>query len=148
MELTLYRTYFPHGTNGDIFYNDELICHSIELPNVKERNQISCIPEGKYELLKRFTPKYGWHILAMGIDGRPFIPIHPANFALQELNGAIAPVTRLIGPGEGMQSKSATEKLNQLVFEAISKGEVVYLLITKKENEHSRENDSSNAKVL
>ena len=63
MELELIRTYYTEGTNGKIFLcNSEaagqevkarLMMYSIELPWKDNRAGVSCIPEGRYELVKR-----------------------------------------------------------------------------------------------
>ena len=55
--------------------------------------------------------------------------MHPANNALLELNGCIAPVTRLSGPGLGLQSRQALNKLKGLVFKAIDRKEEVFLIV-------------------
>jgi hypothetical protein len=93
MELELKRAYFPKGTNGGIFFNDKFICFTIELPWKDNLRNISCIPEGRYRLGKRFTPNRGWHLLVNEVPGRSGILFHAANNALKELRGCIAPVT-------------------------------------------------------
>jgi hypothetical protein len=87
MELELIRTYYPTATNGKIFYQDRLMMYSIELPWKDNHTRVSCIPEGKYELIKRWTPKFGRHLQIMDVPGREYILIHPANEALRELKG-------------------------------------------------------------
>ena len=101
MQLELVRTYYPEGTNGEIFFNGRLMMYSIELPWKENRAGVSCIPEGNYELLKRYSPKFGRHLEVMNVPQRKYILIHPANNALQELKGCIAPVWLLTGAGKG-----------------------------------------------
>ncbi|WP_317195978.1 DUF5675 family protein [Dawidia soli] len=55
--------------------------------------------------------------------------IHPANYAIEELRGCIAPVTTLTGPGRGIHSRSATERLQATVLAAFERKEEVYLTI-------------------
>ena len=93
MELELIRTYYPAATNGKIFYQERLITYAIELPWKDNHTRVSCIPEGKYELIKRWTPKFGRHLQIMDVPGREYVLIHPANEALRELKGCIAPVS-------------------------------------------------------
>lgn len=130
MELELLRTYYPDGTNGEIRHVGIWICHTIELPWLQNRRNVSCIPEGRYALRKRVTPKHGLHLLVVDVPGRSGILIHPANYAKTELRGCIAPVHAVTGPGSGRQSRLANERLKDLVLEALEKGEKVYLTIS------------------
>lgn len=92
---------------------------------------VSCIPEGRYELVKRYTDKRGWHLLVKNVPNRSGILFHPANDALKELKGCIAPVSKVVGPGKGIESKIADSRLKTLVFESMDKGESVFLIIQK-----------------
>ena len=130
MELELVRTYGPQGTNGELYYQ---ICKTIELPWLQNQRSISCIPEGRYELKKRFTKKHNLHLLVVDVTGRDGILVHPANDALSELRGCIAPVTTHTGSGKGSQSKLADEKLKLLVLEALTRKEKVFITIKSKE---------------
>src|SRR5947209_2359030 len=115
MELELVRTYYPEGTNGIVYINGSLQCYTIELPWLNNQHQISCIPEGRYELKKRYSIKFGNHLLVEHVPGRDDILMHPANDALHELKGCIAPVSILTGQGKGIQSKIALEALLHLI---------------------------------
>lgn len=70
MELLLNRAYFKEGTNGTLFSTrGNFLCHTIELPWKQNQRSISCIPEGKYEILPRFSKKFKHHfILKMWIS--------------------------------------------------------------------------------
>ncbi|MFN5415433.1 MAG: DUF5675 family protein [Flavobacteriia bacterium] len=129
MELVLVRKYDTSGTNGSIFIDNECICHSIELPWKTNQKRISCVPEGRYELVKRYSAKFKWHLMLMNVPERAYILIHPANNALKELKGCIAPVTVLAGAGKGYASVSAMNKLCAIVFPVMEKKEKVYLNI-------------------
>jgi hypothetical protein len=129
MELILKRAYFSDGTNGALFYDEQFICFTIERPWKGNRRRISCIPEGRYHLGKRFTEKRGWHLVVDAVPGRSFILFHPANDALKELEGCIAPVTSLTGVGIGASSRRANERLKKVVFEAMLNDENTVLTI-------------------
>ncbi len=133
MELILKRTYYPDGTNGELYYGDHLLGYIIELPWLQNQRNISCIPEGTYPLAKRETEKRGKHIIVLNVPGRSGILIHPANDALKELKGCLAPVSRLTGPGKGLESRYATFQVERLVFEALNVKEEVFITIKKKE---------------
>ena len=132
MELLLVRDYFLNGCNGQLYYGNQCICATIELPWNDNQVQVSCIPEGRYPIEKRYSRKFGWHLWVKGVEGRTLILIHPANDALQELQGCIAPVSRLTGPGRGSESRVAMHQLKQLVYRSLSKRIPVYLTIKKR----------------
>ncbi|MFD2891399.1 DUF5675 family protein [Flavobacterium chuncheonense] len=129
MVLWLTRTYFPDGTNGKLECEGKLICHTIELPWQQNAKRVSCIPEGKYFIQKRYSSKYQWHLEVMDVANRSLILFHPANHALRELQGCIAPVTKLSGPGLGLYSRKAFEKLKRAVYKALDQEESVVLIV-------------------
>jgi hypothetical protein len=132
MELQLLRSYYPEGTNGEIWCGKRIICHTIELPWLDNHRVISCIPEGRYKLRKRFNEKFQWHVWLENVPGRQWILIHPANNVKAELRGCIAPVFKLDGIGIGSQSREAVKKLNSLMFAPLDKGEDMFLTISLK----------------
>ena len=129
MELELIRTYFPDGTNGEIRFNNSKLCNSIELPWLNNKPQVSCIPEGKYELMIRFSHRFQWHLQLKKVVNRDLVLIHPANDAMKELRGCIAPVSFLEGPGRGAKSRIAFENLLGLVFTVLDQHKQVFLTI-------------------
>ena len=129
MYLFLTRTYFPEGCNGKLECEGKLICYTIELPWKNNETKVSCIPDGKYFIRKRYSRKFQWHLEVIDVKNRKFILFHPANNALKELNGCIAPVTKISGPGIGLQSRLAFAKLKGLVYRALDSTETVLLII-------------------
>ena len=135
MELELIRSYFPNGTNGEFLFNDKRVCSSIELPWHDNKHQISCIPEGRYELTKRYSQRFGNHLLVNNVVNRDYILIHVFNNALKESRGCIAPVTLCIAEGKGNNSRLALKKLLALTEVEFQKGNKVYLTIKSKAHE-------------
>jgi hypothetical protein len=133
--LELVRSYYPSGTNGDIYAGGALVCHSIELPWKDNRHQVSCIPEGSYAIGRRFSPRFGWHLEVKGVAKRSGILIHPANDALHELKGCIAPVSQLSGAGKGERSRLAMEKLCALLFPVLENKTTVMITIQSENYE-------------
>jgi hypothetical protein len=129
MVLILSRTYFPDGTNGKLECEGKLICKTIELPWKMNETKVSCISEGKYFIEKRYSKKFQWHLEVLDVKNRSLILFHPANNALQELNGCIAPVTKLSGSGLGLMSRKAFTKLKSLVYPILEKNESIELII-------------------
>lgn len=130
MVINLTRNYFPEGTNGQLECEGKFICYTIELPWKKNEKRVSCIPEGKYFIRKRYSQKFKWHLEVVDVQNRSLILFHPANNALKELNGCISPVTKLSGPGLGLMSRKAFEKLKTNVNPILERQESVQLLIT------------------
>lgn len=135
MELELLRTYLPNGTNGAISRNGKPICYSIELPWRNNVPEVSCIPEGRYTLEKTHTEKFGWHLHLLGVKGRGLVMIHPANDALKELKGCIAPVSILCAEGKGLRSRIALEDLLAIVFPVLEDDQQVFLTIKSIQHE-------------
>ena len=129
MIIVLNRTYFPNGTNGKLESKGKSICNTIELPWRENAKRVSCIPEGKYFIRKRYSQKFKWHLEIVGVENRSLILFHPANNALLELNGCIAPVTKLSGLGLGLMSRKAFAKLKDLIYQALNRKESVILII-------------------
>ncbi|WP_245586340.1 DUF5675 family protein [Olivibacter sitiensis] len=131
----LLRTYGDRGTNGEIWIGDDLVCYAIELPWRENVRNISCIPEGTYPLAKRYSKRFGWHILVRDVPMRSAILFHPANNAEKELRGCIAPVSELTGEGKGIRSRVAFEKLKGAIYATLDQGQEVVLVIERKEKE-------------
>lgn len=129
MELLLQRSYFKEGTNGTLFVNGKFFCFTIELPWRDNKRNISCIPEGVYEIQPRFSKKFQHHLIVKNIKGRSYILFHPANYANKELLGCIAPVTYLSGIGKGTYSRNAMQKLLSKVYQAKDRKEKIELII-------------------
>jgi hypothetical protein len=134
MVLFLTRTYFPDGTNGTLVCEGRFLCSTIELPWKQNEARVSCIPEGKYFIRKRYSAKFKWHMEVVDVKNRSLILFHPANNALRELNGCIAPVTKLSGPGLGLMSRKAFSKLKDLVYKALDRKECVALIVCSLES--------------
>ncbi len=54
---------------------------------------ISCIPVGKYIMVKRYSDAYGWHFHIKDVDGRTMILIHAGNL-YTNTEGCIVPGKR------------------------------------------------------
>jgi hypothetical protein len=103
--------------------------YSIGLPWKDNHARVSCIPEGSYALVKRWSPKFNRHLQVMDVPQRKDILIHPANDALQELKGCIAPVSLISGAGKGLRSRPAVDALVSLVYGALDLHDRVLLNI-------------------
>ena len=87
MSRSLLIERYDHGTkqtlgrlfvmeNSQPLYN----CHTLELPWKNNAFQISCIPEGTYKVVKRFSAKFKNHFHLTNVPGRTYILIHSGNY--------------------------------------------------------------------
>lgn len=81
-EATLYRyDSGDEGTFGVIVYGNEWL-YTLELPWRDNRPDVSCIPAGEYNVVRRYSPSFKrvtyW---IQDVEGRSYILIHGANFA-------------------------------------------------------------------
>ena len=116
-EIILERfCYHPNATlgvirlEGDIFY-------TVERPWLDNKPNVSCIPEGEYEMSWRTSPRFGetWHI--KDVPDRTHILIHVANFS-KDVQGCIGLGCELMGDTVAVsQSKAAVA-----LFEYLTEG--------------------------
>jgi len=69
------------GTFGILVFNDEYL-HTAELPWKGNKPNISCIPEGTYQVSMRVSPKYG-QCFIVAVEGRSYILFHNGELGLE-----------------------------------------------------------------
>jgi hypothetical protein len=58
----------------------------LELPDLGNAVNVSCVPEGLHPVKKRFSPSKGYEVIEyVNIEGRTYIQIHIGNFTYQIL---------------------------------------------------------------
>lgn len=129
MKPELIRTYHPNGVNGELLIDGIKVCNTIELPWKENRTRVSCIPEGEYELSKRYSLRFGWHLQLNKVPNRDLILLHAYNDAIKESKGCIAPVSVLTGEGKGLRSRQALDLVLSAVYPEIEKGNKIFLTI-------------------
>lgn len=86
-QVTLKRQYEDSCTLGTMYLDGNEICKTLENPWRDNKENISCIPEGKYKCVKDNTGKYKyWKVL--NVPNRSLIEIHNGNFQ-DETEGCI-----------------------------------------------------------
>lgn len=58
-------------------------CFTLELPDLGNQKNISCIPAGEYSYVKRLSPSLGWVIHLLDVSGRTWVYIHAGNYTSQ-----------------------------------------------------------------
>ena len=90
MTPIIVRTYNKKITTGNWMHDDELICHTLELPWQGNERRISCIPEGFYNVIKQKasnTRPYDFFRIT-NVQGRSGILIHKITY-VKDLLGCI-----------------------------------------------------------
>ena len=94
-------------------------CRTLELPDLGNKNRISCIPEGEYEIVKRNSAKYGDHFHILDVPNRSYILIHSANYVRQLLGCIAVGLSHTDIDGDGLRdvtrSKSTMKDLNRIL---------------------------------
>lgn len=86
-QVVLKRQYEESCTLGTMYLDGEEVCKTLERPWVDNKENISCIPEGKYECIRDNTGKFRyWKVL--NVPNRSLIEIHNGNFQ-DETRGCI-----------------------------------------------------------
>lgn len=86
MRATICREYYKKQTHGTLTVYDEdtgeevFKCRTLELPDLNNAANVSCIPEGYYDVVPRQSPKYSNHFHVLDVPNRSYILIHPANY--------------------------------------------------------------------
>lgn len=87
MSLRLLIERYDHGkkqTLGRLFVLDGkrvvYTCHTLELPWKNNQFQVSCVPEGVYQVVRRTSAKFKNHFHLTNVPGRTYILIHAGNY--------------------------------------------------------------------
>lgn len=94
--VTLERiAHLDYGTLGQLRIGD-FACWTLELPWRDNEPNVSCIPEGTYEVAPDLEGRWTGYPELQDVPGRTEIIIHPAN-EVGEIQGCIAPgMTRFL----------------------------------------------------
>lgn len=95
MNLTLKRL-SDNGiqTLGILTLPNGRVLNTLELAWKKNQKKVSCIPVGKYNVIKRHSKKYGFHFHILDVPNRSYILVHHSNFHF-DLLGCVAVGTGL-----------------------------------------------------
>lgn len=84
MKIVISRSYGKNETLGSLYvfdgYKVPFHCFTIELPDLNNQHQFSCIPEGIYDCEKCSTEKHPNSFLVKNVPGRDGIMIHIGNY--------------------------------------------------------------------
>lgn len=123
MKVVISRQYKSCETQGGLFifegYNLIFRCVTLELAENGNQKNVSCIPEGEYQVTKETNEKRGDHFRVHNVPDRDGILIHRGNF-LRDTHGCIIPGESFIDIDEDLiidvnESTRTIEKLYKLL---------------------------------
>ena len=123
MELVRFAS-FKDRTIGRLTYNDEHF-FTVERPWLDNKQNISCIPTGFYELVRVDSPKFGpdtWEVA--NVTGRSSILIHVANTPADVI-GCIGLGMGLFPQLQGVSSSKAAIENFYLMTAGLEKEEII-----------------------
>mgnify|MGYP003646234655 FL=1 len=130
--LLIRDTFSKNSVIGELFLNGERICDTLENPWLDNQRNISCIPEGVYDVRLRLpresaTRDY-MHLLVKDVPNRDYILLHIGNTA-KDTSGCI-----LVGLGTKQDVvHNSTLAMDLLIKEIIHLGaENINLIIKNK----------------
>ncbi len=105
MQLTILRKYDLEGATGRLLVDGKEFCKTLERPNFNNqsdnpntpKNDSSCIPEGVYRIVKRFSEHLGNHLHILDVPKRELILIHSGN-CIDDILGCALVGDKIDGP--------------------------------------------------
>lgn len=67
-------------TLGRMMYQGKEVAKTLELPWLDNKNRVSCIPTGTYDVVRRWSKAHGDHFHITNVPGRDKILIHKGNY--------------------------------------------------------------------
>lgn len=112
------RTYHASGTHGVLTFADDTRFYTLERAWVNNERRISCIPEGIYKLVMRYSPivqrtsggEYTSGYEITGVKDRDLIMIHVGNY-VKDTEGCL-----LVGMSEDFQNGEPVVWSSRLAF--------------------------------
>ena len=81
-EVTLFRGNSTNEGSFGYLASEGVFWRSLELPDRDNRPNVSCIPKGSYDVVRRYSPHFKRELYwVKGVKGRSYILFHRANFA-------------------------------------------------------------------
>ena len=115
MEAILIRYYTDANLTLGKLHIGDIELHTLERGWVNNTPMVSCIPDGFYNVLKTYSPKFKTMLYEIrGVRGRAGIRIHPANYSSQ-LNGCIALGMEVTEQKTIMQSRKAHALVDEIL---------------------------------
>ena len=119
-DIKIQRLSYSRTETIGIIYINGLRFFTLELPWLDNQKNISCIPTGEYNYIKRVSPGKGYEVIELvDVPGRAYIQIHLGNYTRQ-IEGCILPGTGLkdINLDGVMDVTNSEDAFNQIMNHA------------------------------
>ena len=120
MKAVISREYGKMQTLGRlvVFDGKEILLKvlTLELPDLGNQTNISCIPEGKYKVLRIYSPKFGNCFHVQDVPGRSAILIHRGNYTKDTMGCILVGMNHIDIDNDGLKDVSdSTIAMNKLL---------------------------------
>lgn len=119
-DIKIQRLSYSRSETIGIIYLKGLRFFTLELPWLDNQKNISCIPTGEYNYIKRVSPGKGYEVIELvSVPDRAYIQIHLGNYTRQ-IEGCILPGTGLkdINRDGVIDVTNSKEAFNQIMTHA------------------------------
>ena len=119
-DIKIQRLSYSRTETIGIIYVNGLRFFTLELPWLDNQKNISCIPTGEYNYIKRVSPGKGYEVIELvDVPDRAYIQIHLGNYTRQ-IEGCILPGTGLkdINRDGVIDVTNSEEAFNQIMNHA------------------------------
>ena len=119
-DIKIQRLSYSRTETIGIIYVNGLRFFTLELPWLDNQKNISCIPTGEYNYIKRVSPGKGYEVIELvDVPDRAYIQIHLGNYTRQ-IEGCILPGTGLkdINRDGVVDVTNSEEAFNQIMNHA------------------------------
>lgn len=129
--MILIRTYQKKQTIGSLcFEGYELF--TMELPWKENERRKSCIPEGEYTAVPRWSKKYGNHFHVLDVENRSYILFHTMNYYFQGMGCIGVGMSHRDINGDGLLDTTSSKKAMQILLEKFPQG-FQFQIVNKKD---------------
>ena len=120
MKVVISREYGKMQTLGSlvVFDGKEILLKvlTLELPDLGNQKNISCIPEGKYKVHRIYSPKFGNCFHLQDVPGRSAILIHRGNYTKDTRGCILVGMNHIDIDSDGLKDVSdSTTAMNKLL---------------------------------
>ena len=121
-------------TRGRLWIMDDhglrINCVTMEQPWNENRRNISCIPTGRYTVVKRWSEKYKYHFHIIDVPNRDLILIHPGNYN-RDSKGCILPGEKFYDiDQDGLKDVTNSRKTFDMIMSELQDVNEFELMIT------------------